>query len=305
MKSLGFWKPVFIIGAPRSGTTMLFNILSHSNKLYNLSGEGQNVWEKFYHPSKRDWHSNVLSKTDVNMISEYYIKLRFFLTSTKYKSDKTRSLFKIAINALFDFRKYFDGTIGDFRFLEKTPKNCLRVSFIHSLFKDALFIYLKRDGRDNINSLIEGWKCPSRYKTYDLKKYINIIDYGNVNWWCFALPPGWQALENKRLVDICAFQWVNCNEKTMDALSLLNKEQVYTLSYEQLIKEPYVEINKIIKFINIEFDEELQKIASNPPVVNFVTKPEAQKWRRQNREQILSIYPIINDTMEKMGYALD
>jgi hypothetical protein len=44
------------------------------------------------------------------------------------------------------------------RFLEKTPKNALRLPFLERLFPDAQFLFLWRDPRENIASIIEAWK---------------------------------------------------------------------------------------------------------------------------------------------------
>ena len=66
----------------------------------------------------------------------------------------------------------------EYRLVEKTPKNCFRISFINKLFSDCKFIFLKRDGRSNINSLIEGWKSNGKYvRAKDLPVNLNISGY--------------------------------------------------------------------------------------------------------------------------------
>ncbi|MBK7216095.1 MAG: sulfotransferase [Candidatus Promineofilum sp.] len=46
------------------------------------------------------------------------------------------------------------------RLLEKTPENCLRLPFLQALFPDARVLFLVRDGRANVHSLLEGWRQP-------------------------------------------------------------------------------------------------------------------------------------------------
>ena len=46
--------PVFIIGCPRSGTTLLSTILSSSPELWASYRESHYLWEKFL-PDPRDW----------------------------------------------------------------------------------------------------------------------------------------------------------------------------------------------------------------------------------------------------------
>ena len=47
---------------------------------------------------------------------------------------------------------------GALRFLEKTPKNALRVPFFARIFPDARFIFLWRDPRENIASIMQAWR---------------------------------------------------------------------------------------------------------------------------------------------------
>src|SRR5688500_5059707 len=53
--------PVFIIGAPRSGTSLLYAILRKASALKHWPGESHEIWEADYHPSLRGWGSNALS----------------------------------------------------------------------------------------------------------------------------------------------------------------------------------------------------------------------------------------------------
>ncbi|HEV3471639.1 MAG TPA: sulfotransferase [Actinomycetota bacterium] len=46
-------RPVFIIGAPRSGTSLLYAILRQSSRLKHFPGESHEIWEADYHPCLR------------------------------------------------------------------------------------------------------------------------------------------------------------------------------------------------------------------------------------------------------------
>ena len=43
------------------------------------------------------------------------------------------------------------------RMLEKTPKNSLRIPFLAAVFPEARFIYLHRDPREVLASMMEAW----------------------------------------------------------------------------------------------------------------------------------------------------
>ena len=57
------------------------------------------------------------------------------------------------------------------RWLEKTPKNALRIPFFDRLYGDALFILLWRDPRENLSSIIEAWKA-RRWITYRAARWL-------------------------------------------------------------------------------------------------------------------------------------
>src|SRR3546814_20651431 len=44
------------------------------------------------------------------------------------------------------------------RMLEKTPKNALRIPLLHTVFPDARFIYLHRDPRQVLGSMLDRWQ---------------------------------------------------------------------------------------------------------------------------------------------------
>ena len=50
--------PVIVLGAPRSGTTMLYHALARHPDLWSLGGESNAILEGPLHPSRRGWVSN-------------------------------------------------------------------------------------------------------------------------------------------------------------------------------------------------------------------------------------------------------
>ena len=58
-------RPIFVIGAPRSGTSLLFRILATAHEVAHFPGEAHEVWERDHHPALRGWDSNVLGADDL------------------------------------------------------------------------------------------------------------------------------------------------------------------------------------------------------------------------------------------------
>jgi hypothetical protein len=268
-------RPIFIIGAPRSGTSLLYSILRASSRVANWPGEAHEVWEADYHPALRGWESNELGAGDVTPEAAAKIHRRFFL----------------AVG-------------GKRRLLDKTPRNSLRVPFVHALFPDASFVFLKRDGRDNVNSLINAWRTP-RYRTYRLAEPHSIPGV-DPEWWKFVLYPGWRQDAGGPLELVCAKQWVASNRSALDAAGAIAEDRWIEVRYEDLVDRPGSEIARVLSALGLPMEDEVQArsaaIRSTP--INVVTTPEPGKWRRENPHEIESILWLIEPMMRELGYEV-
>ena len=131
-------RPVFVIGCPRAGTSVLLRLLVQSPELRSVQNEGHILWDPFHHPRERGWDSDALGAEDV--------------------SDRERRYINLAIRLM----------VRDRRFVDKTPENCLRIPYLRALFPDASFIFLRRRAADNVSSLMDGWRARPRFVTYRL-----------------------------------------------------------------------------------------------------------------------------------------
>ena len=269
-------RPVFIVGAPRSGTSILFSVLRSSSELAHWPGEAHEVWEADHHPALRGWDSNVLGANDASDETANRIRRAFLLTAGARK-----------------------------RLIDKTPRNSLRVPFIDRIFPDARYVHLVRDGRDNVNSLINAWRSP-RYRTYELPER-HAIPGADPRWWKFVLYPGWREDIRGPLERVCARQWVSSNENLLGAFDAIPADRCTQIRYETLVERPEDEVGRVLDFIGISKEAGLLERARalNETPINVVTPPEQGKWRRENPQEIKAILPLIRPTMERLGYALD
>jgi hypothetical protein len=265
-------QPIFLIGCPRSGTSLLYAILQESAELAGLPGEGHALWESLHHPKNHGWHSNALGP--------------------EHAGDLDRNFFYTTIRAIARRR----------RFLDKTPKNSLRIPYLAALFPDADFIYLRRQGADNVNSLIQGWRAHPRFVTYELPA--DQTRSGRSRDWSFVLIPGWRDLEGAPVEEICARQYVTCNEAVLAAAEHVDPRRWIEVSYEDLVGRPDKEVPRILDRLGLAVTPHISAIASRLDglSINTVTPPEAGKWRRENPEAVTRILPIIAETERKLGY---
>ena len=266
-------RPIFIIGAPRSGTSILFSVLRSSPQVAHWPGEAHEVWEADHHPALRGWDSNVLVASDATPRTSSRIAREFFLVAGARK-----------------------------RLIDKTPRNALRVPFVDAIFPDARYVFLMREGRDNVNSLINAWRTP-RYRTYRMDDPHSIPGV-DPHWWKFVLYPGWRDDSAGPLERVCARQWAASNEHALDALGRLPGARSTTIRYEELVERPEAEIGRVLAFLELPPDAAVMSKAAalNRTPINVVTPPERGKWRRENPKEIEAIAPLIAPTMERMGY---
>ncbi|MFN2594517.1 MAG: sulfotransferase, partial [Actinomycetota bacterium] len=262
-------RPIFIIGAPRSGTSLLYAILRTHPQLAHWPGEAHEVWEAEHHPALNGWDSNALDASDLTEPNAAYIRRQFFLVTGR-----------------------------GHRLSDKTPRNALRIPFINALFPDARFIYLKREGRDNVNSLINAWRT-GRYRTYRLDHEIPGVDQ---KWWKFVLYPGWEADRRGPLEIVCAHQWTACNSAALQAE--VPSERWLEIRYEDLIADPVGRTEELMRGLGLPADAGVRaaaaRLGANP--INVVTPPERGKWKKENPKEIESIAGIVGPLMKEMGY---
>jgi LPS sulfotransferase NodH len=265
-------RPVFIIGAPRSGTSLLYSVLRSAPAFAHWPGEAHEIWEADYHPALRGWSSNALTAADADPKAVQRIRRAFFLVAGSRR-----------------------------RLIDKTPRNALRVSFVDAIFTDARYVHLVRDGRENVNSLINAWRTP-RYRTYRLPHSIEGVDR---EWWKFVLYPGWEQDSAGPLEVVCARQWASSNEHALADLAAVG-ERAVRVRYEDLVDAPEAEVARVLEFLDVPFDDSLRAKAAavRTTPVNIVTPPERGKWRKENPGEIEAIVPLIAPAMEALGYEV-
>lgn len=269
-------QPVFIIAAPRSGSTLLFETLAKSEQLFTLGGEGHELIEGIpeLQPGAPGVESNRLEAA--------------------HASDAVAA--RIVDQMLAEARDAHGQSPAPdsaIRFLEKTPKNALRIPFLNRVFPDARFIVLWRDPRENLASIIEAWRS-GRWKTYN-----GLPGFDGP--WSLLLPPNWQGMNGKSLAEIAAFQWDSTYRNVLDDLAALAPERWASLFYGQLIGDTPATIRRLCTFIGIEFDRSLAEHVAKPlPLSRYtLAPPDPEKWRR-HEAQIAAVLPSLMASWQRL-----
>ena len=308
-------EPVIILGCPRSGTSLLFTILSESEKLFSLYRESQDIFDSFYRLQAKNfkvYEDDALTEDDLtdelkefflNEFHKYSLNTRpvgYVMREYFLKNDLLEG-FSNAVTSIN--RTYKNIFAKEYRLVEKNPRNCFRISFINKLFPDCKFIYLKRDGRSNISSLIEGWRRKTNYSRIPRPAIPLNIKGDNYGKWRYVLPPDWERYINKPLEEVCAYQWISSNKAVIDSLKSIENDRKISIGYEELSNNTTETIIKLCNFINIPYSEGIKRFSEKPPVVSTPKKdkPKEDKWKK-NEQLIQNISTIIKPMMIQLGY---
>ena len=141
---------IFIIGAPRSGTTLVKQILSAHSNIQSVNYENLGVFS---------FHNLFNINNYAHFLQEEYL-----IEETKRLLDESSDV----IDFFDNFANIYLKAKGGNRFLEKSGITLNRLSFLQNYFPQAKFIHIFRDGRDCYCSAL---KHPHVYQGDQLKLY--------------------------------------------------------------------------------------------------------------------------------------
>lgn len=282
--------PIFIVGCPRSGTTLL-GLMLDSHPDISVAHEAAIFHLLYHHPVRQRWN---LSST---------IGRKSFLRRLKRDSNVNESLgeevVRVAARTLESEKSLPPKLIIDSLFAaylqnagkaiwgEKTPTHYYYVGEIFSIYPKAAIICLIRDPRAVFASM----------KRYAQKKK----GTNEYFWWMTESP--WEA----------SMLWMDCYENTMRW-----KNRVHFVKYEELVHSPEAVLRDLAEgYLNIAYDPKMleynekagEKIAGMPdwhkPTTQKVNPANADRWRSElTGKEVAGVESILHKQMEEFGYEL-
>ncbi|MEO8547915.1 MAG: sulfotransferase [Sphingomicrobium sp.] len=257
-------RPIFIVSTPRSGSTLLYETLEQAPGLYSIGVESHWLIEDVpgLAPAERGWSSNRLTGAD----------------ATPERAERLAEAFYRQLRDR-------DGQPADgaVRMLEKTPKNALRVPFFNAIWPDATFIYLYRDARETLYSMMEAWHSGG-FRTYP-----QLPGWGGPPW-SLLLVPGWERLNGMQLPQVIAHQWAITTEQLIGDLEQLDEGRVQAIDYQALLSSPQSEMERLAPAVGLSWDRTLGNTL--PLSKTTLSQPKPDKWQRIE-PVIQSIWPIV------------
>ncbi len=269
-------RPIIVLSAPRAGSTLLFETLAQAAGVYSIGGESHQLIESIaaLRPGRGVVASNRLTRKDATTEIVAELRRRF-------------------AGRLHDRNGQPPPAGATVRLLEKTPKNALRVPFLLEVFPDAQFIFLHREPRANLGSMMEAWRGKG-WVTYRQLP-------GWPGPWSLLLPPGFERLRDRPLEEIVAFQWQAANETILDDLAGIPRERWTSVRYDDLVLNPRSEMERLLQFAGLAMDDRFAEYLAKPLPLSRHTKtaPNPDKWRRDATE-IERVLPTIADVSARL-----
>jgi len=224
--------PIFIIGNPRSGTTLLRLMLTCHPAIVIPPECGFAVWlYDAYKSWDRDRDPDLLNRWIADLAGCRKIEtwnlhiqgLSVFLES------RPPSSYSEAVSAVYEWYAREQGRPST-RWGDKNNFHVNHVGTIRTLFPEAFFVHLVRDGRDVACSYRE-----LNRRTMDSRYAPNLPN---------------------EIADI-AREWTANVENVNRAFSAFDRERVTEIRYETLTSEPEVTLKALCDFLEEEYDERM------------------------------------------------
>ncbi len=145
--------PIFIVGLPRSGSTLIESILTSSVEKINSFGE-----------------SNVFNMSILDQIGKKIYKKKFNYNEFEYLVD-LKTLNESVFNRYFKFDKNIKRK--NYRFIDKSLENFFNIEMIINIFPNAKFLHTYRNPIDSVISIYQSM-LPDLSWTHSIE---NILDY--------------------------------------------------------------------------------------------------------------------------------
>ncbi len=274
--------PIFIIGAARSGTTLLQYMLRSHPDLSLPTAESH-----FFIPiyNRRNEFGDLTKQTNLrNLLREIYnTKSIFFdedvhgiefdintLTSLLHKQG--RATVPSVISGIFEANAEGEGKN---RWGDKTPYYILHLEILLEMFPNAQFVHLIRDGRDCALSMLE--------RSKDLK-IVNIY-HAAYTW-------------NKYVEAGCTFgrNHPNC---------------YFGIRYEDILNKPEEAMHSLCTFLSIAYNDSIINFKKSdgsgktPLLTKPLQKSNQAKWKSNMTKKKLSVFEsLAGKTLYENGYEL-
>ncbi|WP_430784431.1 sulfotransferase family protein [Actinoplanes sp. G11-F43] len=272
-------RPIFVVGCPRSGTTML-QLMLHAHPRIALPPESRFLLPAFY---RRHEFGDLTDPARRRALGEWITGTPHFGDLGLVRDDVVAAIeaapptLGSALGTVF---KLYAARFGKPRWGDKRPAYLRNLPAILRLFPDAQIINIMRDGRDCVASLKE---------------------------------TPWRPADFGELIDY----WARSADSALRAARTYPADVFHQVRYEDLTADPATHLRGICDFLGEEYDPAMARPSELAPVAvpswktwhsltrSEVTTERVSSWRqRLTAEEVARCEAVFGDRLARFGYPL-
>jgi LPS sulfotransferase NodH len=274
--------PVFVVGCPRSGTTLLYHMLLSAGNFAMYRAESQvfNVLEPRFGDLGRASHRRKLLKA-------WYSSSLF--AKTGLDAPEVEEKVMAECRNAGDFLRFVMEAMarhqGVERWADNTPEHVLYLDRIKATIPNALAIHIIRDGRDVALSLHK-------------QKWIH--------------PFYW---DRSKSLEVAALYWEWIVQEGRKCGEALGSDYI-EIHYEDLVQNPREVLGRLSRFLDQDLDyERIERVAVGSvrrPNTSFSEQTNAEeftpvaRWKTSlDPLQLSAVEKLIGETLHSLGYSLE
>jgi hypothetical protein len=282
--------PWFVVGAPRSGTTLIAAILArHPHIFAPAPGETH-----FFHDMwiRKKKFGTLEDDEELSRAADYLLtifdrwdnpKAQKIVNITITKEvllNRARSLGKGYAALYYAFTSILAESVGKKYYCDDTPKHLFYLHTIFDLFPHAKVIGCIRDPRDFLASYKHYWR-----KVIDSRRIKEL--YHPV---------------------ITSLLWRGSSNVLLNHANKCCRDRLIVVRYESLVQKPKVEVDRICRFLGFEYSDDMLSIESHnssfeDPTSYGIFTTSMGRWKTVlNPEEIWCVQTLNRGNMRSLHY---
>lgn len=286
------FKPIFVTGNSRSGTTLMATILGRSAEVF--TAEELHFFERYY---TKEYSTKFITKNEARIIIGEVFSASVYGYYTFHHGDEFKNEIENVLISINDkhltLRLIWEATVqhiaimnGKSRFCDQTPQNSIYAHDILVQYPKAKFIHMVRDPRDVFASQKLKWK-----RAAFSKKRV----------------PLWEAIRTRAnyhpIMMSLLWRAANSNQLSFD------NEHVKYQCFEDLLITPEDCLHKVCFFLEIEFSAKMLDVPSggssfeSDGEVRGINKNNTRRWvKALNSTEVFICEKFLGKMMIQYGY---
>lgn len=293
--SLEIYKPIFIIGCGRSGTTMFQNMFSYHPELAWFS----TLTNLFPRAPQLARFSRLLDITVLSPLVGQRSKISIRPSEAHRIWRRCFSEFPVPGRPLTDrdvteeCKRRIDNTVLSHLIHQKKKRfvtkytGWSRIGYLNEIFPDSLFIHILRDGRAVVSSHLQKkwWPAPNEIEKWQSQR------------WRREWLKEYEESHCSPIV-LAAIIWKLVTEEIRKSANIVGKNRFIEVRYEEIVTEPIETMKGVTNFCELEWKQDFES-----RLKSFSLQNRNYKWKKfLTAEEKGLLCPVLDDHLTRLGY---